>query len=59
MNSLDVEPEFLLLFSSKMYIRLKGLSHYIFRVVFWNEWIYLGLNRNLFWFLNFKDAPLI
>jgi hypothetical protein len=25
---------------------LKGLSHDIFTVIFWFEWIYLGLNEN-------------
>jgi hypothetical protein len=39
--------------------RLKGLSHEIFTVIFWLEWIYLGLNWNRFWFLNFKECPLI
>jgi hypothetical protein len=23
------------------------------------EWIYLGLNRNRFWFFHFKEIPLI
>ncbi len=36
-----------------------GLSHEIFRPVFWPVWIYLGLNRNRFWFLNFKEGSLI
>ncbi len=40
---------------------LKGLSHEIFRPVFfyWPVWMHLGLNKNLFWFLNFKEAPSI
>jgi hypothetical protein len=38
---------------------LKGLSHEIFRPVFWPVWIYLGLNGNRFWFLNFKEGSLI
>jgi hypothetical protein len=39
----------------KMQEYLKGLSHEIFRVNFWLEWIYLGLNENRYWFLNFKE----
>jgi hypothetical protein len=35
---------------------LKGLSHEIF-MGFLLEWIYLGLNRNRFWFFNFKEGP--
>jgi hypothetical protein len=38
---------------------LKGLSHEIFAVMFWLEWIYLGLNGNRFWFLNFKEGSSI
>ncbi len=38
---------------------LKGLSHEIFTVIFWLEWIYLGLNENRYWFLNFKDCSSI
>ncbi len=38
---------------------LKGLSHEIFMVIFWLEWIYLGLNGNRFWFLNFKEGSTI
>ncbi len=38
---------------------LKGLSHEIFRPVFWPWWIYLGLNGNRFWFFNFKEGSLI
>jgi hypothetical protein len=38
---------------------LKELSHEIFRPVFWPVWIYLGLNGNRFWFLNFKEGSLI
>jgi hypothetical protein len=30
---------------------LKGLSHEIFTVIFWLEWIYLGLNGNHFFYL--------
>jgi hypothetical protein len=37
----------------------KGLSHEIFGPVFWDVWMYLGLNVNRLWFLNFNDAPLI
>jgi hypothetical protein len=29
---------------------LKGLSHEIFRPVFWSVWMYLGLNMNRLWF---------
>jgi hypothetical protein len=36
-----------------------GLSHEIFTVLFWIEWIYLGLNGNHFWFVNFKEDLLI
>jgi hypothetical protein len=38
---------------------LKGLSHEIFGPVFWAIRMYLGLNVNRLWFLNFNDAPLI
>jgi hypothetical protein len=38
---------------------LKGLSHEIFTVIFWLEWIYIGLKGYRFWFLNFKDVSLI
>jgi hypothetical protein len=38
---------------------LKGLSHEIFTVIFWLEWIYTGLKGNRFWFLNYKDVSLI
>jgi hypothetical protein len=38
---------------------LKGLSHEIFAVIFWLEWIYLGLNENRYWFLNFKECSSI
>jgi hypothetical protein len=38
---------------------LKGPSHEIFRPDFWPVWIYLGLNGNRFWFLNFKEGSLI
>jgi hypothetical protein len=33
--------------------------HEIFRVIFWLEWIYIGLKGNRFWFLNFKDVSSI
>jgi hypothetical protein len=38
---------------------LKGLSHEIYGPVFWAVRMYLGLNVNRLWFLNFNDAPLI
>jgi hypothetical protein len=38
---------------------LKGLSQEIFWPVFWPVWMHLGLNRKLFWFLSFKEAPSI
>jgi hypothetical protein len=38
---------------------LKGLSHEIFGPVFWPVWMHIGLNKNRFWFLNFKEAPSI
>jgi hypothetical protein len=38
---------------------LKGLSFEIFEPVCWPVWIHLGLNKNRFWFLNFKEAPSI
>jgi hypothetical protein len=38
---------------------LKGLSHEIFGPVFWAVWMYLGLNVNRLWFLNFNYALLI
>jgi hypothetical protein len=37
----------------------KGTVAWYFYVSFSLEWIYLGLNRNRFWFLNFTDAPSI
>jgi hypothetical protein len=37
-------------------LTLKGLSHEIFRPVYWPAWMHLGLNKNRFWFLNFKEA---
>ncbi len=40
-------------------VLLKGLSHEIFTIIFWLEWIYLGLKGNRFWFLNFKDVSSI
>jgi hypothetical protein len=40
-------------------IPLKGLSHEIFTVIFWLEWICIGLKGNRFWCLNFKDVSLI
>jgi hypothetical protein len=41
------------------YCHLKGLSHEIFTVIFWLDWIYLGLKGNRFWFLTFKDVSSI
>jgi hypothetical protein len=41
------------------YCFLKGLSHEIFEPVYWPVWMHLGLNKNRFWFLNFKEAPSI
>ncbi len=38
---------------------LKGLSHEIFTVIFWLEWIDLGLNENRYWFLIFKEDSSI
>ncbi len=38
---------------------LKGLSHEIFGPVFWAVWMYLGLNVNRLWFLNFIYSLLI
>ncbi len=38
---------------------LKGLSQEIFGPVCWPVWMHLGLNKNRFWFLNFKEAPSI
>jgi hypothetical protein len=35
---------------------LKGLSHEIFGPVFWAVWMYLGLNVNRLWFLNFNSC---
>jgi hypothetical protein len=40
-------------------IGLKGLSHEIFGPVFLAVWMYLGLNVNRLWFLNFNYALLI
>jgi hypothetical protein len=36
---------------------LKGLSHEIFGPVFRPVWMHVGLKKNRFWFLNFKEAP--
>jgi hypothetical protein len=38
---------------------LKGVSHEIFRVLFWHVWIDLGLYKNLWLFLIFSVEPLI
>jgi hypothetical protein len=38
---------------------LEGLSHEIFRPIFWPVWMHLGLNVNRLWFLNFKDDSSI
>jgi hypothetical protein len=38
---------------------LKGLSHEIFRPVFWPVWMHLGLNVNRLWFFYFKEVSLI
>ncbi len=38
---------------------LKGLWHEIFGPVYWPVWMHIGLNKNRFWFLNFKGAPSI
>jgi hypothetical protein len=38
---------------------LKGLSHEIFIVIFWLEWIHIVLKGNRFWFLNFKDVSSV
>jgi hypothetical protein len=38
---------------------LKGLLHEIFALIFRLEWIYLGLNENRYWFLNFKEGSSI
>ncbi len=38
---------------------LKGVSHEIFRALFWHVWIDLGLNTNLWLFLIFSVEPLI
>jgi hypothetical protein len=38
---------------------LKGLSHEIFGPVYWSVLIHIGLTKNRFWFLNFKEAPSI
>jgi hypothetical protein len=45
--------------ASSIQLLLKGLSHEIFTVIFWLEWIYLGLNENRYWFLNFKEDSSI
>ncbi len=37
----------------------KGLSLEMLGPVFWAVWMYLGLNVNCLWFLNFNDFPLI
>ncbi len=45
--------------NSNLSLLLKGLSHEIFMVIFWLEWIHIGLKGNRFWFLNFKDVSSI
>jgi hypothetical protein len=40
-------------------IALKGLSHEIFKPVFWPVWMHLGLNVNRFCFFNFKENSWI
>jgi hypothetical protein len=40
-------------------VPLKGLSHEISGPVYWPVWMHIGLNKNSFWFLNFKEAPSI
>ncbi len=40
-------------------ITLKGVSHEIFRVLFWHVWIDLGLYKNLWLSLIFSVEPLI
>ncbi len=40
-------------------VPFKVLSHEIFTVIFWLEWIYLGLNKNRYWFLTFKEGSSI
>ena len=42
-----------------LFVDLKGLSHEIFGPVFWAVRMYLDLNVNRLWFLNFNGAPLI
>jgi hypothetical protein len=44
---------------SRATVPLKGLSFEIFEPVCWPVWLHLGLNKNRFWFLNFKEAPSI
>jgi hypothetical protein len=41
------------------HLELKGLLHEIFIVIFWLEWIHIGLKGNRFWFLNFNDVSSI
>jgi hypothetical protein len=38
---------------------LKGLSDEIYTGIFCLEWVYLGLNGNRLWFLNFKEGSSI
>jgi hypothetical protein len=38
---------------------LKGTVARDFTVIFWLEWIYIGLKGNRLWLLNFKDVSLI
>jgi hypothetical protein len=57
--SFTVTFQIILTVVSSTITRLKGLSHEIFTVIFLLEWIYLGLNENRFWFLNFKEDSSI
>jgi hypothetical protein len=44
---------------SQDFFSLKGVSHEIFRVLFWHVWIDLGLYKNFWLFLIFSVEPLI
>ncbi len=40
-------------------LTVQGTVAWDFYGFFWFEWIYLGMNRNRFWFFSFKEIPSI
>ncbi len=50
---------FFSLLNSIQSYHFKGTVTWDFWALFWAVWMYLGLNVNRLWLLNFNDAPLI